>query len=89
MSIENIAPLIEDRRPWPEVEYLFGEDENYSDIVAEIIKNVTYSISSVIQYSETYKKYCQMVNSAIKLDIDKTLSQKTLGNKLKINSKLK
>ena len=38
MHIEHIAPIPEDRRPWPEVEYLFGEDENYTDIVADIMR---------------------------------------------------
>ncbi len=42
----------EERLPWPEIEYLFGEDENYTDLVAEIMKNVTMSISSVFNYAE-------------------------------------
>ena len=79
MHIEHIAPIPEDRRPWPEVEYLFGEDENYTDIVADIMRHVTQSISSVAASAETYKKYCQMVASIIKLNIEKTLKQKSLS----------
>lgn len=79
MHIENIAPIPEDRTPWPEVEYLFGEDENYTDIVAAMMRHVTLSITSVLTNADSYKKYCQMVASMIKLNIDKTLTQKALG----------
>jgi len=84
MNIADIVPLgdnskKEDRLPWPEVEYLFGEDENYTDIVAEIMRNVGLSISGVSQYALTYQRYCQMVASTIKLNIDKTLRNKALG----------
>lgn len=41
-----------EKTPWPDVEFLFGEDESYQDIVASIMKCVTYSIDSVTAYAE-------------------------------------
>ena len=55
MNIEHIVP-VDERRPWPEVEYLFGEDENYTDIVADIIRNVTLSIKNVTQFCDVFAK---------------------------------
>ena len=46
---------IEAKRPWPEVEFLFGEDENYQEIVSEIMQNVTTSITKVSKYIEVSK----------------------------------
>ena len=44
----------EAKRPWPEVEFLFGEDEHYQDIVSEIMKSVTLSITQVTSYIEVF-----------------------------------
>jgi hypothetical protein len=44
----------EAKRPWPEVEFLFGEDENYQDIVSEIMKSVTLSITQITSYIEVF-----------------------------------
>jgi len=65
--------------PYGKVEYLFGEDEDYTDIVAELMRDVGMSISGVSQFADTYRKYCQMVASTIKLNIEKTLASKALG----------
>ena len=47
---------VEAKRPWPEVEFLFGEDENYQEIVSEIMQNVTTSITKVSKYIEVKEK---------------------------------
>ena len=47
----NVA-LDEVKQPWPEVEFLFGEDENYQETVSEIMQNVTKSITKVTRYIE-------------------------------------
>lgn len=65
------------KTPWPEVEFLFGEDEEYQDIVADVMKSVTTSLTSVTSYSNTFKEYCQMVESTIKLKIEKTIQKQT------------
>ena len=44
--------VVEEKMPWPDVEFLFGEDESYQDIVAGIMKTVTYSINSVTTFAE-------------------------------------
>ena len=46
----------ESKRPWPEVQFLFGEDENYQDVVSEIMKSVTLSITQVTSYIEVFYK---------------------------------
>jgi hypothetical protein len=45
------------KRPWPEVEFLFGEDENYQEIVSEIMQNVTASITKVTKYIEVFLSF--------------------------------
>ena len=51
----GINEFDEVKRPWPEVEFLFGEDENYQEIVSEIMQNVTASITKVTKYIEVLK----------------------------------
>ena len=51
-NTEELKTAEETKIPWPEVEFLFGEDENYQDIVAEIMRNVSSSITSLTSYAE-------------------------------------
>ena len=47
MDIDDIVHQVDSKMPWPEVEFLFGEDEEYQCIIAEIMHNVTISIQNV------------------------------------------
>lgn len=49
------------KQPWPEVEFLFGKDEEYQDMVSDVMKIVNTSLTSVTSYSNTYEEYVQMV----------------------------
>lgn len=51
MEIDDIVQ-VDTKIPWPEVAFLFGEDEEYQDIIAEIMRNVTISISNVTTCAE-------------------------------------
>jgi hypothetical protein len=62
-------------RQWPEVEFLFGEDENYQELVYNVMRLATLSINSVTNVAESYNQYCKMVYSIIKLDIDKSIAK--------------
>jgi len=46
MNIDDIVQ-VDSKMPWPEVEFLFGEDEEYQCVIAEIMHNVTISIQNV------------------------------------------
>ncbi len=50
MNIEDWENKYEDLQPWPEVAYLFGEDENYQDMVLDIMSNITSSITNISNY---------------------------------------
>ena len=56
MDIDGIVP-VDPKMPWPEVEFLFGEDEEYQDIIAEIMRNVTISISNVTNAADVKTKH--------------------------------
>lgn len=86
---ENIAtdsdqlaflPLVSDQtrlnveRPWPEVEFLFGEDESYQELVYDVMRLITHSINAVSYYAESFNKYCQMVYSIIRLDVERSIA---------------
>ncbi len=38
--------------PWPEVDFLFGEDVHYLDTVSEIMRIVTTTLSNTITFSK-------------------------------------
>jgi hypothetical protein len=50
MNIEDWENKYKDLQPWPEVAYLFGEDENYQDLVLDIMSNITLSITNISNY---------------------------------------
>lgn len=52
-SIENED--LDNRIPWPEVEFLFGEDTSYQDLVSDIMKIVTTTLSNGISFSKVNK----------------------------------
>ena len=47
--------------PWPEVEFLFGEDTAYLDLVSEIMRLVTTSLSNTISYSKVISLSFKMI----------------------------
>jgi hypothetical protein len=49
-SVNHSEELL-NKTPWPEVEFLFGEDTSYLDIVSEIMRLVTTSLSNTMSYS--------------------------------------
>lgn len=61
--------------PWPDVDFLFGEDENYQLMVSEVMKTFTLSLSKLTEYSESYKQFCEMIESTIKLEIDEAITK--------------
>ena len=75
MDTENIVQ-IDERMPWPEVEFLFGEDEEYQDLIAQIMRDITISLSNATSSADSYRKYCNMVASTLKLDIEKSFTTK-------------
>jgi hypothetical protein len=40
----------ENVRPWPEVQYLFGEDEDYQDVISQIMTHLTTSLNNISTY---------------------------------------
>lgn len=74
LSLEQqLSSPLPSQRPWPEVEFLFGEDESYQELVYALMRQVTYSINSVTYFSESYNEYCRMVHAIIRLDIDRSI----------------
>ena len=63
----------EQQRPWPEVEFLFGEDESYQELVYSVMSLVTHSINTVTYQAESYNHYCRMIYSILRLDIDRSI----------------
>ena len=45
-------------RPWPEVQYLFGEDEHYQDVISEIMTHLTTSLTNISSYIQVIELNC-------------------------------
>ena len=50
MNMEDWETKYQSMQPWPEVEFLFGEDENYQDMVMRIMSHITSSITFITNY---------------------------------------
>jgi hypothetical protein len=58
MNLDEWEMKYQNLQPWPEVAYLFGEDEAYQDLVMQIMSNITYSITSISNYMRVgYSSY--------------------------------
>jgi hypothetical protein len=58
MNMEDWENKYKDLQPWPEVAYLFGEDENYQDMVLDIMSNITLSITNISNYMKVILYLC-------------------------------
>ncbi len=65
--------------PWPDVEFLFGEDESYQLVISEIMRTVTKSLSKLSNYGETYKPYCEMIESILQLKIERSIKRESFS----------
>jgi hypothetical protein len=65
--------------PWPDVDFLFGEDESYQIIVSDLMRTVTKSLSKLSHYGETYTPYCEMIESIIQLKIDGSIKRESFS----------
>ncbi len=75
---DNDEQISHDSRiPWPDVDFIFGEDQNYQLIVSKIMKTVTKSLSYLTRYTENYKQYCEMIDSIIRLNLSRAFKLKT------------
>jgi hypothetical protein len=52
MKDENERIRVETRAAWPDADFLFGEDVNYQDIIAGIMRMVTTWVSNVLNYTK-------------------------------------
>ena len=64
---------------WPDVDFLFGEDESYQLIISDIMRSISASLTKISNYGENYKVYCEMVESILKLEIEKSIKQETFS----------
>ena len=66
------------KTPWPEVDFIFGEDEHYQQTVSNIMGIVTQSLNQLEKYAcDNYSIYCEMIRSILKLNIEEALECKT------------
>lgn len=86
MEIDDIVK-VDERLPWPEVEFLFGEDEEYQDIIADIMRNVTLSISNITTCAAVLKNFqlflSQLVFILSNLGVQKILQYGIINSKIK------
>jgi len=55
VTLEGVV-INDNVRPWPEVQYLFGEDENYQDVITEIMTHLTLSLTNISNYIQVIKQ---------------------------------
>ena len=51
-ELKYSSNISEEKTPWPEVEFLFGEDVSYLDIVSEIMRLVTTTLSNTLTFTK-------------------------------------
>jgi hypothetical protein len=79
-SVKDANILSEEQLlPWPEVDFLFGEDESYQTVVADIMRTVTKSLSELNEYGQTYTNFCEMIESIILLKIEKSIKKESFS----------
>ncbi|XP_071833092.1 dynein axonemal heavy chain 6-like isoform X4 [Apostichopus japonicus] len=62
--------------PWPDIELLFGKDEEYMSMVQNVLKLVAENMESVEQYTQNFEEYCEMVDQARRVDVEHSMNQR-------------
>ncbi|XP_038073413.1 dynein heavy chain 6, axonemal-like isoform X3 [Patiria miniata] len=63
------------RRPWPDLELLFGEDPEYKTMVHDVLSLVAENVASVTEYSKNFEQYCEMVHAARQVNVEHSMSK--------------
>ncbi|CAH1791320.1 unnamed protein product [Owenia fusiformis] len=63
-------------RPWPDTESLFGEDPAYQALVGEICTYTDAAVAQVVEYTERFNQYCQMVDRSRRVDVVNSMSKR-------------
>ncbi|XP_022090728.1 dynein heavy chain 6, axonemal-like isoform X2 [Acanthaster planci] len=63
------------KRPWPDLELLFGEDPEYRTMVQDVLRLVGENVGNVMEYSKNFEQYCEMVHAARQVDVEHSMSK--------------
>ncbi|XP_053383042.1 dynein axonemal heavy chain 14-like [Mercenaria mercenaria] len=63
-------------RPWPDLEYIFGDDPEYQSLLGELNTYVSMEMELVKQYSANFENFCVMVDKCLRLNIDESMQRR-------------
>ncbi|XP_077989551.1 dynein axonemal heavy chain 6-like [Glandiceps talaboti] len=64
------------RRPWPDVELLFGEDPEYQSMVTQVVNKLKQNMTDITQYAKTFEPFSLMVDKARRVDVDSSMNKR-------------
>ncbi|XP_071789676.1 dynein axonemal heavy chain 6-like isoform X2 [Asterias amurensis] len=65
------------KRPWPDLELLFGEDPEYKTMVHDVLRLVVENLDAIVAYSKNFEPYCEMVHSARQVNVEHSMSKRS------------
>ncbi|XP_069117336.1 dynein axonemal heavy chain 6-like isoform X3 [Argopecten irradians] len=63
-------------RPWPDLEFVFGDDPEYQGLLSELDSYMTMEMELVKQYSTNFDHFCVMVDKARILNVKESMARR-------------
>ncbi|OWF46435.1 Dynein heavy chain 6, axonemal [Mizuhopecten yessoensis] len=63
-------------RPWPDLEFVFGDDPEYQNLLSELESYMTMEMALVKQYSTNFDHFCVMVDKARILNVNESMARR-------------
>ncbi|EDV29505.1 uncharacterized protein TRIADDRAFT_51924 [Trichoplax adhaerens] len=65
----------EKRYPWPDIHFIFGDDNIYNASLRKIFVLLKEAIEDVAMYCKEYDHFCEMVDSCGQIDVNNSMAQ--------------
>ncbi|KAL4237693.1 Dynein heavy chain 14 [Mactra antiquata] len=63
-------------RPWPDLEFMFCDDQEYQMLLGELNTYVSMEMELVKQYATNFENFCVMVDKCLRLSIEESMSRR-------------
>ncbi|XP_070577565.1 LOW QUALITY PROTEIN: dynein axonemal heavy chain 6-like [Ptychodera flava] len=71
-ELERLA----NRRPWPDVELVFGDDPEYQTMVSQVREKLMENIKDVTEYAKNFDPFSVMVDRARRVNVDVSMDKR-------------
>ncbi|KAK3576323.1 hypothetical protein CHS0354_039732 [Potamilus streckersoni] len=73
---EEMAEKLESLGPWPDLDFIFGDDPEYQSLLAELNAYMTMEMELVKQYSKNFDQFCIMVDRCCLLNVEASMARR-------------